>query len=117
MVKEFSTLEGYDGWFGSTLKKLPLWGDEDYETNFEWPTEEAWTLMDPNISITSLEFSSSRKDTSNLASVKLNYSDGETAFFENINHSGNGMPWERFNYRTFNFDGSDSMSAVSAVSA
>ena len=34
-----SLKEGYDGWFGSTLRKIPLWGDQDLETNFEWPTE------------------------------------------------------------------------------
>ena len=54
MANEFSTLDGYDGWFGSTLKMLPMWGNEDYEVNFQWPTQEAWTLMDPNTSITSI---------------------------------------------------------------
>ena len=99
MIKEFSTLENYDGWFGSTLKKLPFWGNKYYETNFEWPTEEAWTLMDPNISITSIEFYSSHKDQSRLAYVKLNYSNGETVFFENKNINGYGSPpFTRFNY-------------------
>ena len=33
------TLETYEEWQGATLKKLPLWGDENDEVNFEWPTE------------------------------------------------------------------------------
>ena len=27
------------GWQGATLRKLPMWGKEDDEVNFEWPTE------------------------------------------------------------------------------
>ena len=54
MAKEISTLDGYNGWFGSTLRMLPMWGNEDYEVNFQWPTQEAWTLMDPNTSVASI---------------------------------------------------------------
>ena len=69
------------------MRKLPLWGDETYATNFEWPTEEEWALMDPNISIASFEFSSSSDSNIHIGSVRVNYSDGESALFENINPS------------------------------
>ena len=91
MEKEFSTIDGYDGWIGSTLKMLPVWGNEDYETNFQWPSEEAWALMDPNTSVTSMEFSRPENTFWELASVRLNYSDGETVFLENITH-GTSFP-------------------------
>ena len=45
-------MKGHFDWQGATLKKLPMWGDEDMEVNFEWPTEEEWTLMNPNIQMT-----------------------------------------------------------------
>ena len=87
-MQEFSTLDGYDGWIGSTLRKLPLWGkNDDYDVNFEWPTEEAWSYMDPNVSVTSIEFSSKDNDNYLLASVKVSYSDGETKLFYNTNPS------------------------------
>jgi len=31
-------------WVGATLKRLPLWGDND-EINFEWPTADDFALM------------------------------------------------------------------------
>ena len=39
--------------------------------------------MDPNISITSIEFKTKDKKESSLAYVKVNYSDGQTVEFEN----------------------------------
>ena len=66
------------GWTGATLRYLPLWGDKDAEVNFEWPTRESWAKMDPNISLTSLEFRSEESGYSKMASVRVNYSDGET---------------------------------------
>ena len=62
---------------------MPLWGDGTQETNFEWPTEEAWSLMDHNTSITSIDFASYDRDTT-LSYVKLQYSDGQTKVFENF---------------------------------
>ena len=43
--------------------------------------------MDPNVSVTSIEFSSKDNDNYLLASVKVSYSDGETKLFDNINRS------------------------------
>ena len=105
MVKEFSNLENYDGWFGSTLKKLPMWGNRDYEPNFEWPTEEAWTSMDHNLSLTSIDFSSKDDYEYRLASVEVNYSDGDSKLFENINPSS-GKAWDTFNYESFDLNAS-----------
>ena len=82
------TVEGYDGWLGSTLRKMPLWGDRDSEINFEWPTEEEWSLMDYNTSITSIDFASYDRDMT-LSYVKLNYSDGQTKVFENFDLNQN----------------------------
>ena len=97
-MQEFSTLDGYDGWYGSTLRKLPLWGkNDDYSVNFEYPTEEEWSLMDHNVSITSIDFSSKDEDNYLLASVKLTYSDGVTKLFENINPSS-GEAWKTWNH-------------------
>ena len=69
------------------MRKLPLWGVQTFETNFEWPTEEDWALMDPNISIKSFEFASSSNSNIHIASVRVNYSDGDSAIFENMNHN------------------------------
>ena len=77
LKKEITHIEGYNGCYGATLKKLPLWGDESMEINFEWPTEEEWKWMDPCLSITSIEFSSKARNDYLLASVLVNYSDGD----------------------------------------
>ena len=49
-------LEGFEEWTESTVQKLPLWGNQDVDVTFEWPTEEDWANMDPNLSITSIDF-------------------------------------------------------------
>ena len=41
-------------WVGAELRKLPLWGI--VEPNFEWPTPEAYALMGPDVSVTSIDF-------------------------------------------------------------
>ena len=66
------------GWSGATLRYLPLWGDENAEVNFEWPTRESWAKMDPNISLTSIDFRSAESGYSKMASVRVNYSDGQS---------------------------------------
>ena len=100
------TVEGYDGWLGSTLRKMPLWGDRDSEINFEWPTEEEWSLMDYNTSITSIDFASYDRDMT-LSYVKLNYSDGQTKVFENFDLNQN-RAYGYTNLETINFDDSKS---------
>merc|ERR1712051_44617 len=76
-----------------------------------WPSEEAWALMDPNTSVTSMEFSRPENTFWELASVRLNYSDGETVFLENITH-GTSFPMQDF--KTIDFDESRPISAVKA---
>ena len=79
---------GYDEeWQGAILKKLPMWGDKDLHTNFEWPSEEAWSLMDPNTSITSIDFASNHRYDEKVASCTVHYSDGETKTFVSTNPS------------------------------
>ena len=97
------------------MRKLPLWGDETYETNFEWPTEEDWALMDPNVSITSFEFGSSSKTNISIGSVRVNYSDGDSAIFENMIR-GKGRAHKTFRQQKIDFDASDPIYAISAVS-
>ena len=70
------TLETYEEWQGATLRKLPVWGDEDAEVNFEWPTEQLWAHMDPNLSLVSIEFTCKDFKDEALSSVRVNYSDG-----------------------------------------
>ena len=39
-------------WAGATIVRLPMWGNviEDFEVfNFEWPTQDDWTAMDPRV--------------------------------------------------------------------
>jgi len=38
-------------WEGATLKKLPLWGEQvlDDEINFEWPTQNIFAEMQPDV--------------------------------------------------------------------
>ena len=103
MVNEFSTLDGYEGWFGSTIRKLPMWGDENQEISFEWPTEEAWSFMDPNTSITSIDFACSHRDLVRVGWVSINYSDGETKTFENLIPT-TGVAYPNFHQETVNFD-------------
>ena len=68
-------------WAGATLERLPLWGKRygkapDNEINFEWPTEEMFSAMTPDVSLKSIEF----KDyLYGLASVKVNLSNGESS--------------------------------------
>ena len=80
-----------------------MWGDQNLEINFEWPTEEAWTSMDHNLSLTSIDFSSKDDYEYRLASVEVNYSDGDSKLFENINKS-TGAPWNTFNYESFDLN-------------
>ena len=80
-----------------------MWGDENMEINFEWPTEEAWTVMDHCPSLTSIDFSSKAHDDYKMASVEVNYSDGDSKLFENINPS-TGAPWNTFNYESFDLN-------------
>jgi len=95
---------GYDEeWQGATLRKLPMWGNEDFDANFEWPTEEAWNLMDPNTSITSIDFASNHKHEAKVAWCRVYYSDGEIKVFENINPSS-GRAFPNHNQETVNFD-------------
>ena len=42
-------------WAGATLKKVPLFGYEDY--NIEWPTEEMWADISPDTKLESIELS------------------------------------------------------------
>ena len=82
-----------------------MWGDQNLETNFEWPTEEAWTSMDHNLSLTSIDFSSKDDYEYRLASVEVNYSDGDFKLFENINPSS-GVAWNTFNHESFDLNAS-----------
>ena len=95
---------GYDeAWQGASLRKLPMWGDEDLATSFEWPTEEAWNLMDPNTSITSIDFASNHRNEAKVAWCRVHYSDGEVKTFENINPSS-GRAFPNHNHDTVSFD-------------
>jgi hypothetical protein len=47
-------------WLGATLRRVPLWGREEYfdedDINFEWPTQEEFDQMRPDVSLESIEF-------------------------------------------------------------
>ena len=61
---------------------MPLWGTNDADIDFEYPTEDEWAQMDANISLSSIEF----EKVSNyvwVGSVKVNYSDGSSQYFKN----------------------------------
>merc|ERR1719510_1979238 len=52
-----------------------------------------------------------------MASVRVNYSNGETYKFENLNPS-TGAPWRTYNYGEIRFDPADQpISAVKAVNS
>merc|ERR1712141_284161 len=77
--------------------------------------------MVPNVSITSIEFTS--RGPGNIAinddmmnSIRLNYSDGETKLFENINPNS-GKAWKTYNHGTIYFDESNPVRAVKAYSS
>ena len=68
------------------LKKLPLWGEQvsDDEIDFEWPTQEAFDQMNPDVFIESIEFKSRHEYSHYVSSVKVNLSNGESSpVFEN----------------------------------
>ena len=57
--------------------------------NFEYPDAVTFSHMDPDIRLSSIEFDSDYEwrlwpYEFNLASVKLNYSDGKSFIFENL---------------------------------
>ena len=62
-IEDHNTLTGeYCGeWVGATIKKLPLWGDQEREIDFEWPTQTMWDAMSPDTKLASIEFSSQRR--------------------------------------------------------
>lgn len=45
-------------WAGATLGMLPLWGQapSDADVYFQWPTQEIWDQMSPDVSLKSLDF-------------------------------------------------------------
>ena len=55
-----------------------MWGEDDADVNFEWPTEQLWAHMDPNLSLVSIEFTCKDFNDEALSSVRVNYSDGQT---------------------------------------
>ena len=67
--------------------------------------------MDPNISITSMEFATRRPGEAEMAGIRLNYSDGSTYLYENK------IPQEHSNRETFNIDRDNKISAVQAYTA
>ena len=64
--------------------------------------------MDPNLSITSIEFKCKDYRDASLSYVKLNYSDGQTVEFENT------IPQAYAQHETFHFDANVPITAVSA---
>ena len=86
---------------GAMLKKLPLWGEKvsDSEIDFEWPNQETFEQMRPDVSIDSIEFKTMRKNSFYVSSVKVNLSNGRSSpVFENSN-------WTQHNdHQTINFD-------------
>merc|ERR1712001_628719 len=76
-------------------------------------TEEAWTVMDPNTSISSIEFAVRDYFDDLLSFVRVNYSDGETVLFKNLTPSGKAFP--KYWYDTIEFDGSVKISTVEAL--
>ena len=63
--------------------------------------------MDPNLSLTSIEFACKDDRDAALSSVRVNYSDGQTQLFENtITHAYDS-------YQTINFDANVPISSVS----
>ena len=65
------------------LKKLPMWGLKVNlnEIDFEWPTQEIFDQMQPDVTIKSLEF----KDSSYvISSIRVNLSNNQSSpVFEN----------------------------------
>ena len=86
---------------GVTLKKLPLWGEKvsDSEIDFEWPTQETFDQMRPDVSIDSIEFKTMRENSFYVSSVKVNLSNGRSSpVFENSNWT------QHTNHQTIDFD-------------
>ena len=59
-IDDYFSISGvYCGeWAGATIVKLPLWGEvvSDSQINFEWPTQEDWASMSPDVELQSIEF-------------------------------------------------------------
>ena len=63
------------------VRKLPVWGVDIPIPNsyvFQWPTDEMLAQMQDDVKLTSIEFST-HKESFNLASVKVSYSDGSSS--------------------------------------
>ena len=63
------------------LKKLPMWGEQVAADaiNFEWPTQEIFDEWPLDVSLKSITFSDSSKQTSFISSVQCTISTGEVS--------------------------------------
>ena len=71
----------------ATLKRLPLWGGDEWD--FEWPTPEVFAQMRPDARVSSIIFKSDDYKKY-LTSVKVNYfnaASSPTFALENYTHS------------------------------
>lgn len=75
----FSQSGEYCGeWVGATIERLPLWGLKEPlndENTFEWPTQEDWATMSPDVRLLSLDVAE-LSDSWRINSVKVNLTNG-----------------------------------------
>ena len=61
------------------LKKLPLWGrDNDIVPDFEWPSQEDFEKMAPEVSVSSIEFKT-KPGMVGIAFVQFQLTNGESS--------------------------------------
>ena len=74
------TREPCNKWVGG-LKRLPLWGEKvsENEIDFEWPTPEVYARMEPDVSLTSIEFKTRHESSYFVSSARVNLSNGESS--------------------------------------
>ena len=95
-------------WEGATTKRLHLWGKQIDEGDvvFEWPTQDDFAEMSPDVKLSSIEFKAAY---STLSSVKVNLSNEQSSeVFESASHS------DYDNYQKIDFDSNTSIRAVEA---